>query len=234
MNRIRQPVALLLVLGVVSAQPVLAKTEPWKATLTDSLNKTYLLSKTSFSFNRIKEPGTVLVVQKEGLSGNKAGEGFSGMDVVDGKITQRGSKFGLIFGSNRRSFKIGDKQYITTVTLKDAEIQFDLVTFDTYDVTTEGTTKAERYTSQVHFKFAEGYLDTAQFVAIKGTIFSVLAKEDELKAASPATVALDQTPAQVESALGKPEKVIDLGTKLIYVYKDMKVVFVDGKVSDVQ
>jgi len=27
---------------------------------------------------------------------------------------------------------------------------------------------------------------------------------------------------------------VDLGPKVTYVYKDMKVVFVDGKVSDVQ
>jgi hypothetical protein len=33
---------------------------------------------------------------------------------------------------------------------------------------------------------------------------------------------------------GKPDKVIDLGAKKIYVYKDLKITFMDGKVSDVQ
>jgi hypothetical protein len=51
---------------------------------------------------------------------------------------------------------------------------------------------------------------------------------------APITVALGQTPDQVKSALGAPKNIIDLGTKKIYVYQDMKVTFKAGKVSDVQ
>lgn len=53
-------------------------------------------------------------------------------------------------------------------------------------------------------------------------------------AGAPKTVALGQAPEEVESIIGKPEKVVDLGAKKIWVYSDMKVVFVDQKVSDVQ
>jgi hypothetical protein len=42
------------------------------------------------------------------------------------------------------------------------------------------------------------------------------------------------TTDQVESALGKPDKIFNLGAKQIYVYKDVKVTFLNGKVSDVQ
>ena len=38
----------------------------------------------------------------------------------------------------------------------------------------------------------------------------------------------------VVAILSQPEKVVDLGAKKIYVYKDMKITFTDGKVSDVQ
>ena|SRR5579883_79595 len=48
------------------------------------------------------------------------------------------------------------------------------------------------------------------------------------------TVQAGQTRETVESLLGRPEKVIDLGPKIVYVYKDLKLTFVDGKVSDVQ
>ena len=34
--------------------------------------------------------------------------------------------------------------------------------------------------------------------------------------------------------MGTPEKIINLGSKLIYVYKDIKVTFLNGKVADVQ
>ncbi len=53
-------------------------------------------------------------------------------------------------------------------------------------------------------------------------------------APTPVTVALGQTVDQVTSSMGQPTRVVDLGAKKIYVYKDMKVVFHDGKVSDVQ
>jgi hypothetical protein len=49
------------------------------------------------------------------------------------------------------------------------------------------------------------------------------------------TVEKGQTFDQVLSILGKPDKILNLGTKMIYVYKDLvKVTFLDGKVSDVQ
>ena len=42
------------------------------------------------------------------------------------------------------------------------------------------------------------------------------------------------SPDQVKQSLGNPEKIVDLGAKQMYVYKDMKVVFVNNQVSDVQ
>jgi hypothetical protein len=52
--------------------------------------------------------------------------------------------------------------------------------------------------------------------------------------APPATVTLGQSIRDVEAIMGKPQNVADLGSKKIYVYRDLKVTFVDGKVSDVQ
>jgi hypothetical protein len=52
--------------------------------------------------------------------------------------------------------------------------------------------------------------------------------------AEPASIEKGQTPDQVQAALGKPDKIVNLGSKQIYVYKDLKVTFINGKVSDVQ
>jgi len=52
--------------------------------------------------------------------------------------------------------------------------------------------------------------------------------------AAPASVSLGQTTDQVQAALGTPARVANLGAKVIYYYNGMKVVFKDGKVSDVQ
>ncbi|MGB9203166.1 MAG: hypothetical protein WCB94_04225 [Terriglobales bacterium] len=50
----------------------------------------------------------------------------------------------------------------------------------------------------------------------------------------PEQIAKGQTPDQVKASLGTPEKIVNLGPKQIYVYKDLKVTFLNGKVSDVQ
>ncbi len=50
----------------------------------------------------------------------------------------------------------------------------------------------------------------------------------------PQTVQAGMTTDQVQAILGKPDKIFNVGTKQIYVYKDVKVTFLDGKVSDVQ
>jgi hypothetical protein len=60
------------------------------------------------------------------------------------------------------------------------------------------------------------------------------ADQSQQQEAEPQTIEKGQTTDQVQAALGKPEKIVNLGTKQIYIYKDMKVTFLNGKVSDVQ
>jgi hypothetical protein len=52
--------------------------------------------------------------------------------------------------------------------------------------------------------------------------------------AAPKTISLGQTVDQVTAVLGPPKRVAKLPTKEIYYYPDMKVVFVGGKVKDVE
>ncbi|MGH9500592.1 MAG: hypothetical protein ACRD3L_15730 [Terriglobales bacterium] len=60
------------------------------------------------------------------------------------------------------------------------------------------------------------------------------AQQEGGQSAGPTTIALGQSIDQVTASLGQPETVVDLGAKKIYKYKDMKVTFRDGKVSDVE
>jgi hypothetical protein len=48
------------------------------------------------------------------------------------------------------------------------------------------------------------------------------------------TISLGQTKAQVTASFGQPVKTAKVGVKEIYYYKDMKVTFTNGKVSDVE
>ncbi len=52
--------------------------------------------------------------------------------------------------------------------------------------------------------------------------------------APPTTTSLGQTVDKVVADMGQPVKIVKLGTKQIYYYKDLKVIFVNGKVTDVQ
>ncbi len=109
------------------------------------------------------------------------------------------------------------------------------------------------YMARVDFQFAKGYLGTANPAQIEDTIGQVFAisadqsleaksdqKETEPQQSAgdekpdPQTIKLGQTTDQITSALGKPDKIVDLGAKQIYVYKDLKITFTSGKVSDVQ
>jgi hypothetical protein len=53
-------------------------------------------------------------------------------------------------------------------------------------------------------------------------------------AAEPPTVAEGQTPDEVIAIMGQPDRKAKVGAKDIYFYKDIKITFLNGKVSDIQ
>ena len=53
-------------------------------------------------------------------------------------------------------------------------------------------------------------------------------------ATPPPSLSIGETSSQVLQAYGMPSKIIDLGKKKTYIYKDIKVVFTDDKISDMQ
>lgn len=48
------------------------------------------------------------------------------------------------------------------------------------------------------------------------------------------TITLGQTMDQVTAIMGSPKQIVNLGSKQIYKYPDMKITFINGKVSDVE
>jgi hypothetical protein len=51
---------------------------------------------------------------------------------------------------------------------------------------------------------------------------------------APIEISLGQTTEEVVAALGKAPRVVNLGSKKIYVYADLKITFVNGKVTNVE
>jgi hypothetical protein len=52
--------------------------------------------------------------------------------------------------------------------------------------------------------------------------------------APPPTISLGQAMDQVTAGFGQPQRVAKLGIKTIFYYKDMKVTFTNGKVTNVE
>ena len=59
-------------------------------------------------------------------------------------------------------------------------------------------------------------------------------EQEVLTQGGPPVLSLGQTMDEVKAIQGDPDKIVDLGSKKMYLYKDLKITFTDGKVSDIQ
>lgn len=219
-------------LAIVNAPSAAARDNP----LAEALKAKYTLTKTGWDRERITQPGIVLVIEKGGISADLSKD-LSYLDnkVVDGQISQKGGFVAAMQDKKTsRELKTGDKVFVYNIEIKNNIVDFFLLTCDTFDENVHGSTQQTRYKALVSFEFPAGALDSATVDSVEKVVNQVIIPESEAQAANTKTVELGQTTDQVKSALGAPDKIIKLGPKEVYVYKDMKVVFVDGKVSDVQ
>lgn len=216
-----------------------AAADKWKDTLEAGIKMKYEITKTGFGdYSRITKAGTVFVLQKDGISADLASDiALTKNKVSEGQIAGPSGKATFLLGAGQdknRVLKSGQKVFLYKVDVKDDEVQYYVVTCDTFEQNVEGSTKQTRYKALVAFEFQKGSLATMDADAVKKAADAVMMPESEAAAASTKTIGLGQTREQVEAILGRPERIVDLGSKVTYVYKDMKVIFVDGKVADVQ
>ncbi len=230
-HRTHRITCLGLILFLLSL-PSLAKADGWKKALSQQLKETYPLTKTGEDRNRVGKHGIVLVVQKENIVGDKATDlTFTLNKVRDGQVVQGE---GWTVKRNAHTFEPGERLYVFDIDVKDNEIWFKMISCDTFPITRGGWTEQTRYKSLVNFQFPKGYLATADITELKEKIGSVLAIGSE--ASAPKSIELGQTAEQVEAILGKPDTIVRLGPKTVYQYqiKNMKIIFIGGKVADVQ
>jgi hypothetical protein len=204
--------------------------------LKNALETKYQLTKTGIDRIRITQPGTVFIVQKDGISGDLSSDAtYLNNKVKEGQVSQAGGFMAAMQSkTTSRDLKAGDKVYLFAIDVKDDQVQLFVITCDTYDVNMHGSTKQTRYKAQLSFELGRDFMASATPEAVEKAVEAVIMPESEVQANSTKSVDLGQTPAQVKAALGNPDKIVNLGSKMIYVYKDMKIVFIDEKVSDVQ
>ncbi|HEX7422813.1 MAG TPA: hypothetical protein VF311_02845 [Terriglobales bacterium] len=161
-----------------------------------------------------------------------------------------------------RLFQVGEKVYPSkiAVNLPKDQVTLSAIACDSCNNVSPTTF----YKADVVFQFAKGSLATTSPSQVEDTIAGLLAIEDsggdqggngqqggndqqgnnqgggggqaqqQAPPPEPQQIEKGQTPDQVKAALGTPDKIVNLGPKQIFVYKDLKVTFLNGKVSDVQ
>ncbi|MGB0036137.1 MAG: hypothetical protein WBP79_11740 [Candidatus Acidiferrales bacterium] len=221
------------------------------AALVDQLRSQYKLAKlgADSSGTSVIEAGTVLVVQKGGILGvPPANYAIAPATYRDGEL-HAPSASRLLVGNDTRNITVGEKVYVSKidVNLKNEKVSMTVVECDSCN----GQNQPSSYKGLVVFQFAKGFLETAQLSQVTDVIKHVLtidnssdngqqAGQDQQQQQQPAQ---DQPPAQIQmgqtiddvvAAFGQPEKIVTLGSKQIYVYKDLKVTFINGRVVDVQ
>jgi len=208
----------------------------WKKTLEEGLQTAYKMAKASrWDRNNVTEPGTIFVMQKEGLVAGPADDvGIPEASVKDGVPKQKGGLGGLLRKTTTRTLNKGERVYLIGIDVQDDLVKMTMLTCDMSAVQAEGSTKQTRYRGAALFEFGKPTLSAMDLETAKKAIEVVLLPEDKATATSTKTIALGMTMVEVEAILGKPENIINLGSKVTYVYKNMKIIFVDGKVADVQ
>lgn len=160
-----------------------------------------------------------------------------------------------------RLFQVGEKVYPSRIEVNMAkdQVTMGVVACDSCNNVNPPTF----YKADVVFQFAKGQLAKMSAPQVEDTISALFAIDEgsdqqqggnEQQQASnqgggaagagppqqqapppePQQIEKGETADQVKGALGQPEKIVNLGAKQIFVYKDLKVTFVNGKVADVQ
>lgn len=161
-------------------------------------------------------------------------------------------------GQTTHLFGKGEKVYPTKL---DVNVEKDTVAMNIVACDTCNNTNPPTYDkAQVVFQFPKGSLAKASAGDVEDTIGQLLSISDDApqqgqggdqqggqqqaqqqqqaapqqQAQEPQTIQMGMTTDQVKASMGTPEKIVNLGPKQIYVYKDLKVTFLGGKVADVQ
>jgi hypothetical protein len=252
-------VGLCIVFTSGLSHPVSAQTTDQKELLEQKLNSQFKLTSINAEGD-IAGAGSVLVLQKDDLEmcstaakvpptntykGGKISFGFGASlawVALAGDISQ----------IPQRKFVKGEKFWV-----KNFDVQEDGVIFQFYSDPINDV----RYYGKLKFPYPKHTMPPADEM-MKTIAEAIAAQPDENAAAQqapappsqpptmppipppppppdappaqPKTISKGQTRDQVVIIMGQPQKVVSLGTKEIDYYPDMKVIFINGKVTDVQ
>jgi hypothetical protein len=222
------------------------------ADLRKQLESTYALTKATADNTDIVTAGAVLVLQKDNLQMDKVAmpipthNFYKGGELNQGGLVGFFNKLGNASlgagadAANTRKFVAGEKFWVTKIDIEADGIEFSFLSDPIQDV---------RYHALLKIPFAKGQTwqpdevmaTVAQVIKPDGDSGASSADQQQAAAGAPAqaapetkTIAIGQTKDQVTQMFGPPTKVVQLGTKEIDYYPDMKVTFVKNAVTNVE
>lgn len=245
--------------GALHAQKPAPSTpgEPASPSLQEQLAAQYPLVKiTNKAGCTVTNPETGLALQQAGIAALPANaySTLCASHYRNGSITKVGFKCNSWLGMTKQSLvtlEKGDKVFPMKFEVGKDEVKV------AFGYCSGDPGQALAYLGQVVIEFPKDSLKNASVTQVEDKIAEVFTmegggqqqddsggpgppapqQESEAAADTPASVEIGQTVEQVVAALGEPDtKAKGAGTKLIYVWKSkkLKVVFVNGKVSDVE
>jgi hypothetical protein len=160
-------------------------------------------------------------------------------------------------GQSTHLFRKGDKVYPARIEVK---LDKDLVVMSIVACDTCNNADPPTWNkANVEFQFPKGSLAKASAWDVEDTIGQLLAISDDAQQqggqqpgqqqggdqggqqqqaqTEPQTIQMGMTTDKGQASLGQPTKIVNLGPKQIFVYfvyKDLKVTFLNGRVEDVQ
>jgi hypothetical protein len=244
---------LMLLLAIAAAAPALHAQDS-RAEIQKRLAAEFKRTKMTTDRSDIATAGSVLDLHKDNLlmasteaiappsntfKNGAISFGFGGLMAWNMKLGAANQNANNIA---QRKFVTGEKFWVTDYSLNPDGVVFTFYSDPYNDV---------RYYCQLKFPFVKNVAPSAD--DMMKTIEEVITAESDAPDAAPAadnaapaasvpaqssappkTIALGQTTDQVIAILGQPQKIVNLGAKQIYYYPDMKIIFTNGKVTDVQ
>lgn len=212
----------------------------------------------------VLSPGTILVIQKGGILGVPPANLTMGIAIFkDGDLKQPSAGNRMFLGNVTRFLQVGEKVYVqkVDVNLKTDKVQLTVVECDSCNGVNQPSL-FKGVVSFEFAKGSLAAADPAQIEDTIGQVFTIdngndsngqqqnqdqnarqgqqqdqqqqAAPQQQAPPPEPAPIQMGMTVDQVEAALGPPDKKVTIGAKIIYVYKDLKVTFTNGKVTDAQ
>jgi len=196
----------------------------------------------------VVSPGAILIVQAPGIRSNPVTQFTFMNNFQDGRIKHSTASSFITDRNSVRDLAVGEGVFLYKVEVKDNGVVFHVQpcgSCDFYGV------DPSPFHAGITFQLPKNWLlspDLNQVERLISSVFSIAGPQapastapppaappaPETNQGAPSRIEMGQSPEQVRAILGEPGKIVDLGNKKLFVYKDLKITFIDSKVVDVQ